>query len=152
MHESGGTGAHLGAGLIGDHAGGADDVGTADLAKTRHGQGGGQHIPRLNSPRVAEPLLAVHDPEQVHLFGVEEVRNPNLLRVRMTNRGSGTLENPTVEVWLPPRVSSAELGGDYLMKHNVTVSRVPDEPAYLISVPDLAPHEDRLIKLKLSRP
>jgi hypothetical protein len=86
------------------------------------------------------------------LFGVEEVRNPRLLRVRMTNRGAGSLENPTVEVWLPPRVSSAELGGDYLMKRNVTVTRVPDEPAYLVSVPSLASREDRVIKLKLARP
>jgi len=86
------------------------------------------------------------------LFGVEEVRNPRLLRVRMTNRGAGSLENPTVEVWLPPGVSSADLGGDYLMKRNVTVTRVPDEPAYLVSVPSLASHEDRVIKLKLTRP
>jgi len=86
------------------------------------------------------------------LFGVEEVRNPRLLRVRMTHRGAGSLENPTVEVWLPPGVSAAELGGDYLMKRNVTVTRVPDEPAYLVSVPSLASHEDRVIKLKLVRP
>jgi hypothetical protein len=85
------------------------------------------------------------------LFGVEQVRNPRLLRVRMTHRGAGSLENPTVEVWLPPHVSSAELGGDYLMKRNITVTKVPDEPAYLVSAPSLASHEERVIKLKLSR-
>ena len=82
-------------------------------------------------------------------FSVDSLRNPAMLGVRMTNRGGGSLENPAVEVWLPPRVTSVDLRGDFLMRRNVTVTRVPGEPAYVVSLPSLASHEDRIIKLRL---
>jgi hypothetical protein len=86
------------------------------------------------------------------LFSVDSLRNPRMLSVRMTNRGSGSLENPAVEVWLPPRVTSVDLAGDFVMRRNVTVTRVPGESACVVSLPRLGSHQDRIVKLKLRQP
>ncbi|HXH41937.1 MAG TPA: hypothetical protein VNN08_25155, partial [Thermoanaerobaculia bacterium] len=109
---------------------------------------GAAGAPQLARTMTADARVAAQTDRFV--FSVDPLRNPNVLSVRMTNRGANSVENPTVEVWLPPRVSSVDLGGDYLMKHKVTLTKLPNDSACLLSLPDLAPHEDRVIRLKLA--
>src|SRR5207244_1883117 len=71
------------------------------------------------------------------MYSVDPLRNPRQFSVRMTNRGEKTLQNPTVKVWLPPGVTHVALGGDLLMKRNVTLTGVPEEGACLIGRPRL---------------
>jgi hypothetical protein len=82
-------------------------------------------------------------------FSVDPLPNPKQFSVRMTNRGTGPLENPTVKIWLPPGVTQVALGGDFLMKRNVALTGVPEEGACLISRPRLTRGEDRLMKLRI---
>ena len=83
------------------------------------------------------------------MYSVDPLRNPRQFSVRMTNRGEKTLQNPTVKVWLPPGVTHVALGGDLLMKRNVTLTGVPEEGACLIGRPRLARGEDRVMKLEI---
>jgi len=85
-------------------------------------------------------------------YSVDPLRNPRSLSVRMANRGDASLENPAVEVWFPPRVTSVDLAGDFVMRRNVTVTRVPGESACVVSLPRLGSHQDRIIKLRLRQP
>jgi hypothetical protein len=82
-------------------------------------------------------------------FSVDRLPNPRLFTVRMTNRGQLPLANPTVKIWLPPRVTEVALAGDYLMRRNVIVTGVPEEGACLVSLPSLTRNEDRVMKLKI---
>jgi len=106
----------------------------------------------VGSPQIARTLTpdarkAAH--ARGFVFGVDPLPNPRLFTVRMTNRGTAPLENPTVKVWLPPGVTEVALAGDFLMKRNVTLTGVPEEGACLISRPRLTRGEDRLMKLKI---
>jgi hypothetical protein len=67
----------------------------------------------------------------------------------MTNRGSSTLPNPTVKVWLPPGVTRVSLGGDFLMKRDVTLSEIAEDGACLISIPRLNPRVEKVVKLEI---
>jgi hypothetical protein len=67
----------------------------------------------------------------------------------MTNRGKVPLDNPTVKIWLPPRVTQVALAGDLLMKRNATLTGVPEEGACLVTLPSLTRNEDRVMKLKI---
>jgi hypothetical protein len=83
-------------------------------------------------------------------FSVDPLRNRKHLAVRMTNRGKLPLENPTVKIWLPPGVTKVTLGGDLLMKREVTLSGAADDGACLVSLPRLTPNEDRIMKLRVA--
>ena len=82
-------------------------------------------------------------------FGVDRLSNPRLLSVRMANRGTLPIDNPTVKVWLPPRVTQVSLAGDFVMKRHVTLTAV-QEGACVISLPRLARSEDRIMMLKIA--
>jgi hypothetical protein len=82
-------------------------------------------------------------------YSVDPLRNPRQFSVRMSDRGPHALENPTVKIWLPPGVTRVHLGGDILMKRNVTLTGVPDEGACLISRPRIAHGEERLMKIEI---
>jgi hypothetical protein len=82
-------------------------------------------------------------------FSVDRMANPRLFTVRMTNRGKVPLDNPTVKIWLPPRVTEVALAGDFLMKRNATLTGVPEEGACLVTLPSLTRNEDRVLKLKI---
>lgn len=87
-------------------------------------------------------------------FSVDRLPNPKLFSIRMTNRGGLPLSNPTVKVWLPPRVTEVTLAGDIIMKRNATLTGVPEDGSCLVSLPRLGRNEDRVMKLKIvaSRP
>jgi hypothetical protein len=82
-------------------------------------------------------------------FSVDRLPNPKLFSIRMTNRGKEPLENPTVKIWLPPRVTQVALAGDFIMKRGATLTGVPEEGACLLSLPSLTRNEDRIMKLKI---
>jgi len=82
-------------------------------------------------------------------FSVDRMSNPSTFSVRMTNRGQLPLENPTVKVWLPPRVTEVALAGDFIMKRNASLTGVPSEGACLITLPSLTRNEDRIMKVKI---
>jgi hypothetical protein len=83
-------------------------------------------------------------------FSVDRLPRSGFFSVRMTNRGKGLLLNPTVKVWLPPRVTSVALAGDLIMRRSATLTGVPDEGACLVSLPRLAPNADRVMKLRIA--
>jgi hypothetical protein len=75
----------------------------------------------------------------------------NAFRVLLTNRGAKPIDNPTVKVWLPPGTDEVSLGGDWLMRRNVTLACDPEEGACLVSLPTLERNAERQMKLKVSR-
>ena len=87
--------------------------------------------------------------EQRFIFSVDRSKDPNLLTVRMINGGGRPLTNPTVKVWMPPRVTKVALGGDVIMRRNATITGVPEEGACLISLPSLTRNEERVLKLEI---
>lgn len=82
-------------------------------------------------------------------FSVNRSKDERLLTVRMTNGGGTVLANPTVKVWMPPRVTKVALAGDLIMRRNATLTGVPEEGACLISLPSLTRNEDRVLKLEI---
>lgn len=82
-------------------------------------------------------------------WSVDRAHRPGLLTIRMQNRGGVPLVNPTVKVWLPPRVAQVELAGDIIMNRNATLTGVPEEGACLVSLPRLTRNEDRVMKLRI---
>ena len=82
-------------------------------------------------------------------FSVDRAKDPSLLTVRMINRGGKPLANPTVKIWMPPRVTKVALAGDVIMRRNATLTGVPEEGACLISLPSLTRNEDRVLKLEI---
>jgi len=82
-------------------------------------------------------------------FSADRLANPQLLSIRMSNRGTLTLENPTVKVWLPPDVRQVELAGDLIMRRGAVLRAAPDESACLISLRSLGRNEDRVMKLRV---
>lgn len=82
-------------------------------------------------------------------FSVDRLPNPRLFSIRMTNRGTARLVNPTVKVWLPPQVTKVALAGGLMMRRNATVTGVPEEGACLVSLPALTRNEDRVMKLRI---
>jgi hypothetical protein len=82
-------------------------------------------------------------------FSVDRTSDPDLFTVRMMNRGGIPMSNPTVKLWLPPRVTKVSLAGDFIMRRNATLLGVPEEGACLISLPRLTRNEDRVMKLKI---
>jgi len=82
-------------------------------------------------------------------FSVDRTSRKRMLTVRMINRGTLPLRNPTVKIWLPPGVTQVELARDLISRSDATVSGVPEEGACLVSVPSLIRDEDRTMKLKI---
>ena len=85
-------------------------------------------------------------------FSVDQLRDHNQFAVRMVNRGTAPLENPTVKIWLPARVREVELAGDLLMRRGATLTAIPDERACLVALPSLARGAERMLKLKVVAP
>ena len=84
-------------------------------------------------------------------FSVDRMQERNGFFVTMVNRGSASIQNPTVKIWLPPRVTEVALTGDVIMKRDATVTSVPGEAACLVSLPALRQNEKRVLKLKVVR-
>jgi hypothetical protein len=82
-------------------------------------------------------------------FSVDRSPNPRMLTVRMINGGGIPLPNPTVKVWMPPRVTKVALAGNVFMTRRATLSGDPAEGACLISLPSLTRNEDRVLKLEI---
>ena len=82
-------------------------------------------------------------------FSVDRTKKPRMLTVRMTNRGGVPLPNPTVKIWMPPRVTKVALAGDMIMRRNATLTGIPEEGACLISLPSLTRNEERVLKLEI---
>lgn len=102
-------------------------------------------------PQVAKTLTpeARRDARGDFSFTVDRMKDGDSLRVSMTNRGKQPLLNPTIKIWLPPRVTEVALAGDLIMRRNATLTPVPGENACLVSLPSLARNEQRMLKLKV---
>ncbi|MCU1349052.1 MAG: hypothetical protein JWO56_2082 [Acidobacteria bacterium] len=106
----------------------------------------------VGAPQLAKTLTpdARREARSEHFaFSVDPLPNPRMFSIRMTNRGGRPLVNPTVKVWLPPRVTEVALAGDLIMKRNATLTAVPEDGACLVSLPSLTRNEDRVMKLKI---
>lgn len=82
-------------------------------------------------------------------FSVDRMSNKRLFSIRMTNRGTLPIENPTVKIWLPPGVTEVALAGDFIMKRHASLSGVPEEGACVVTLPSLTRNEDRIMKLRI---
>lgn len=84
-------------------------------------------------------------------FSVDPLPGRGTFSVRMTNRGGRVISNPTVKIWLPPRVTEVALAGDIIMRRNASLTGVPEDGACLVSLASLARNEDRVLKIKVVR-
>lgn len=82
-------------------------------------------------------------------FGVDRLANRRLFLLHVANRGPKPIDNPSVMIWLPPNTTDAAVGGDLFMRRNVSLTAMQDERAWVVSVPRLAPSEERTIKLRV---
>ena len=105
----------------------------------------------VGAPQVAKTLTpaARRDARGAFSFSADRMKDGDSFRVYMTNRGKQVLPNPTVKIWLPPRVTEVALAGDIIMRRNATLTSVPGENACLVSLPSLASNEQRMLKLKI---
>ena len=87
--------------------------------------------------------------QQRFAFSVDRMTNPRLFSIRMTNRGTLPIDNPTVKIWLPPGVTEVALAGDFISKRNASLSGVPEEGACVVTLRTLTRSEDRVMKLKI---
>ena len=95
------------------------------------------------------PQTRRHARDEHFAFSVDRLRNHDQFSVRMLNRGAAPLENPTIKVWLPPRVRQMALAGDWIMQRDATLTGIPEEGACLIALPSLGRKADRVLKLKI---
>lgn len=91
-----------------------------------------------------------HAREQHFAFSVDRLRNHDTFSVRLLNRGTATLENPTVKIWMPAGVRQTAIAGDLMMRRNATVTAIPDEGACLIALPSLERGAERVLKIKVT--
>jgi len=82
-------------------------------------------------------------------FSVERLRDRDAFGVRLAARGLGALDNPSVQIWLPPGVTQVALAGDWMMKYKVVLSGNQQDGACVISLPALRRNEERVVKLKV---
>jgi len=106
----------------------------------------------VGAPRTAKTLTAAARKEardNGFAFSVDRAKDLSLLTVRMINRGGRPLANPTLKIWMPPRVTKVALAGDMIMRRNATLTSVPEEGACLMSLPLLTRNEERVLKLEI---
>ena len=106
----------------------------------------------IGAPQLAKTLAAsarVEASDKGFDFSVDRTRNANVFTIRMINRGGAPLANPTVKIWLPPRVTKVALAGDFIMRRTATLTGIPEEGACLVSLAGLARNEDRVMKLRI---
>jgi hypothetical protein len=82
-------------------------------------------------------------------FSVDRLSNPKFFLLHIANRGTKPIDNPSVQVWLPPRTTKLAVAGALFMKSNVAITDVHEERAWVISAQRLVPGEDRRIKLEI---
>ena len=87
--------------------------------------------------------------EERFAFSVDRLDDHRHFSIRMTNRGTLPIQNPTVKVWLPPEVDEVALGGDLIMRRGAKLRDEPDDASCLISLPSLGRNEDRIMKLRV---
>lgn len=153
MHQEVQSARYLWFGLDPDAIAG-DDQALALMLRTAFRWAAGQPVSdgAVGAPQIAKTLTpnARKDArENGFAFSVDRAKDPTLLTVRMINRGGKPLANPTVKVWMPPRVTKVALGGDVIMRRSATLTGVPEEGACLISLPSLTRNEDRVLKLEI---
>jgi hypothetical protein len=82
-------------------------------------------------------------------FSVDRLASPRFFLLHMANRGTKPIDNPSVMVWLPPDAREVVVAGNFLRKRNVSLTAMPEDRAWVISVPQLLRNEDRMIKLRI---
>lgn len=83
-------------------------------------------------------------------FSVDRTKDDDTFTIRMINRGGVPLPNPTVKIWVPPRVTKVAFAGDFIMTRNATLTGVPEDGTCLVSLPRLTRNEDRVMKLRIT--
>ncbi len=154
MHLDDGTSRCVWFGFDPDSLAAADDPHLLLLIRTAFRWAAGQPVSdgAVGAPAVAAqfgPEARKKAREERFAFSADRLANPRLLSIRMTNRGTLPLENPTVKVWLPPNVSQVELAGDLIMKRGAVLRADPDETACSVSLRSLGQNEDRVLKLRV---
>jgi hypothetical protein len=83
-------------------------------------------------------------------FSVDRLGDAGPLGVRIVNRGSARLANPTVKLWLPSGSERVVLDADILMRRGIALTPVEGEQAVLISLPSMGRGEERVLKLRIA--
>lgn len=81
-------------------------------------------------------------------FSVDRLEEPGSFSLRVRNRSDEVVTNPTVKVWMPEQISALETAGTWFSRRSLTVQRLDDEHAIIVSFPGLRGGEDRLIRLQ----
>lgn len=81
-------------------------------------------------------------------YSADRVANRRLLSIRLQNRSGEAIANPAVRVWLPPGSSRPELAGSWFSRRRVSVQHDGEEGSVTLTLPALAPHEERLLALR----
>lgn len=95
------------------------------------------------------PTARVAGRQKKFSFSVDRLEKAGTLGLRLVNRGGEPLENPTVKIWLPPGATRATFSGSFIARRKVTISEAEGETAAIVTLPKLAPYEERLLKLRI---
>lgn len=80
-------------------------------------------------------------------FSADRLKTRSQLMLRVTNRNGAAVDFVTVKVWLPDGAGRAKLQRPLFGRIDAAVEEADD--GILVSMTRLAPHEERLVKLKL---
>lgn len=105
----------------------------------------------VNVARALAPSARVESRAMRFTFSVDRLQDQDLFSVRVTNKGKLRLQNPTVKFWLPPGTRKVELMGSVISRRGASLVPVEGENAVLITLPSLAPQQDRLMRLRATR-
>ena len=101
--------------------------------------------------RTLAPAARVESRAMRLTFSVDRLQKPGLFSVRIMNKGKLRLNNPTVQFWLPPGTKHVELMGSLISRRSVSLIPVDGEGAVLITLPSLAPNEERVMRLRATK-
>lgn len=101
------------------------------------------------SARTLDPDSRREARENRLTFSVDPTGKKNVFTVRMMNRGGAPVSNPTVKVWLPPRVTHVSLGGNFILNRGAVLTGSPEDGACVISLPALTRNEERTLSLRI---
>ena len=105
-------------------------------------------IGELAQAKAMAPAARMAARQQRMTFSVDRLEKAGQMSLRVVNRGSKPLSNPTVKIWLPARARSIALGGDWVARRGVTLTPIPEDQSVVIALAKLDPGEQKLLKLR----
>lgn len=105
-------------------------------------------VGEVAAARTLTPAARLAARNQRFSWSADRLQKEKLMSLRLTNRGTGRLLNPTVKVWLPAGTSSVSFSGSFVSRRRVNIT-TSEDGAVIVTLPMLERHEERLLKMKL---